>query len=68
MSVPLYDIFSVYPNKDTIWVEAVDNLAAANRCMAEHARENPGPYFIFCQRSCEVVGAVDTSMADAAKA
>jgi hypothetical protein len=68
MSVPLYDIFSGHPSNGAIWVEAVDNLAAANDRMVEYARENPGPYFIFCHKNRVIVASVDTSMTDAAQA
>jgi hypothetical protein len=68
MSAPLYDIFSGHPNEDPLWVEAVDSLAAANQRMAEHARQNPGPYFIFCHKNKAVLASVDTSMSDAAHA
>ena len=68
MSVPPYDIFRGHPNKDPMWIEVLDSLAVARDRMAECAQRNPGPYFIFCHRSCAVVASVDTSMPDAAQA
>jgi hypothetical protein len=65
MTVPPYDIFRGHPNKDATWVEALGSLAAANQCMAEHARQNPGPYFVFCHASREVQSSVDTSKREA---
>jgi hypothetical protein len=59
--MPAYDNFRGHSDKDAMWVEALHNLAAANQRMAEHARQNPGPYFIFCQVSGAVQSSVDTS-------
>ncbi len=66
MSIPPYDIFRGHPNKDATWVEALDSLAAANHRMVEHARQNPGPYFIFCHISRAVQSSIDTSKTKAA--
>jgi hypothetical protein len=67
MSVPLYDIFRGHPNKEPLWLEAVDSLAAAKSRMVEHAQQNPGPYFIFCPTTCAVTASIDTSMSEAAR-
>ncbi len=68
MSIPPYDIFRGHPDKDAVWIEAMDSLAVANYRMAEHARQKPGPYFIFCHTNRVIVASVDTSMTDAAQA
>jgi hypothetical protein len=68
MSIPRYDIFRGHPSKDAMWLEALDSLAVATYRMAEHARQKPGPYFIFCHTNRLIVASVDTSMTDAAKA
>jgi hypothetical protein len=62
MSVPLYDVFCGHPNKEALWIEAVDGLGAANDRMKEHAQRNPGPYFVFCQQTHAVLAAIDTSI------
>jgi hypothetical protein len=68
MSVPPYDIFRGNPNKDPMWLEAVDRVATAKSRMVEHALLKPGPYFIFCHISRTVLATIDTSMRDAAHA
>jgi hypothetical protein len=61
MSVPPYDIFRGHPNKDIMSVEALDSLALAKDRIAECARRNPGPYFIFSHRSSAVVVAPNST-------
>ena len=66
MSVPLYDIFRGHPNKETLWVEAVDDSTAAKERMQYHALQEPGPYFVFCHRTRQVLASVDTSKSNGA--
>jgi hypothetical protein len=61
MKIPQYDIFSGKVDGDSIWLEAVEGLGAANDRMEEHAKRTPGPYFIFCQRTHAVLASIDTS-------
>jgi hypothetical protein len=69
MDVPQYDIFRGRHDEGAAWVEAVDGLDAANERMQYHALQNPGPYFVFCHRTRQVLASIDTStMTDAAQA
>ena len=61
MGVPQYDIFRGRQDEGATWVEAVDGSDAANERMQFHALQNPGPYFIFCQRTRQVLASTDTS-------
>jgi hypothetical protein len=67
MSVPLYDVFRGHPNKEALWIEAVDGLGAANDRMKEHAQRIPGSYFVFCQRTHAVMARIDTSVSSDAQ-
>jgi hypothetical protein len=55
-------------SNDAMWLEAASGLDAARSQMTEHARQNPGPYFIFCQNRRAVLASIDTSMSEAARA
>lgn len=44
---PHFDIFKGVPDKNAVWVERVEGLAAARRRMEELAKERPGSYFVF---------------------
>ena len=46
-SVPVFDIFKGFSDKNAMWVERVSGLAAAQERMGKIAAEVPGPYFIF---------------------
>jgi hypothetical protein len=65
--IPPYDIFRGHPNKDPMWVEALEDSAAAKKRMQYHAMQNPGPYFIFCHKTREVVASIDTSITGPAR-
>jgi hypothetical protein len=67
MSVPLYDVFRGHPNKEALWIEAVDGLGAANDRMKEHAQRIPAPYVVFCQRTHAVMARIDTSVSSDAQ-
>jgi hypothetical protein len=63
MLVPTFDIFAGKPTStDVLWKDAVTGLAAANDRMKELAAENPGPYFVYCVKSRQVLAAIDTSI------
>jgi hypothetical protein len=61
MNIPTYDIFSGYGYKDAEWIEAVPGWGAAVQRMKSLAEQNPGPYFLFCAKSCIILDSVDTS-------
>jgi hypothetical protein len=61
MKFPQFDIFSGIPGKDAVWLEAVYGLVQARDRMTEHAMNQPGPYFVFCQQTRRVLASVDTT-------
>src|SRR5262249_5985084 len=62
MGVPKFDIFhGQYGKTDAVWVEAVEGLASACQRMYALATERPGPYFVFCTVSHEVLDSMDTT-------
>lgn len=56
-----YEIFSGIPDRDAVWIEAVEGLASALERMEKIAEDTPGPYFIFYAQSHSVVARMDTS-------
>jgi len=56
-----YDIFSGSPVEQPLWLESVSGLEAALQRMIERARQVPGPYFVFCVHTKEVLQSIDTS-------
>lgn len=61
MDLAMSDIFSwAAADKDAMWVEAVSDLANAQRRMKEIAAHSPGQYFVFSQESRSVVARADT--------
>ena len=62
MFVPTFDIFAGTPGSlNVLWKEAVPGLGAASERMQQLAAEDPGPYFVFCISSRQVLAVVDTS-------
>jgi hypothetical protein len=61
---PQYDIFSGHIDKDALWLEAVDGPGAACDRMKEHAKQTPGPYFVFCQKTHKVLAHIDTRISE----
>jgi len=58
---PIFDIFRGTPfNKDAVWVEAIEGLAAARNRMEEIAGKIPGSYFVFSVHSHNVLARIDT--------
>jgi len=47
----IFDIFSGPPDRDALWVEAVDGIDQARRRMREIVSQNAGPHFIFHART-----------------
>ena len=61
MTVPTYHIFSGLPDRDALWLEAVEGLGAAHNRMRERAVKSPGAYFVFCPQTHTVLASIDTS-------
>ena len=61
MTVPTYHIFSGLPDRDALWLEAVEGLGAAHDRMRERAVKRPGAYFVFCAQTHTVLASIDTS-------
>jgi hypothetical protein len=60
--IPSCDIFrGRFGDKDVVWVEAVEGLAAARQRMEHFASQAPGPYFVFSSFSHMVLAAIDTT-------
>jgi hypothetical protein len=60
--IPSFDIFTGrFGDKDVVWVEAVEGLAAARQRMEHFASQAPGPYFVFSSFSHMVLAAIDTT-------
>jgi len=62
MRVSQLHIFSGFRDKNALWLESVERLAAANERMKQLAGEEPGPYFVFSTDTSNVVASVDTSI------
>ena len=56
-----FDIFSGELEKDAMWLEAVQGLAAARERMNQIASETPCKYFIFCTANRSVLESIETS-------
>jgi hypothetical protein len=56
-----FDIFSGELEKDAMWLEAVQGLAAARERMNQIASETPGKYFIFSTANRSVLETTETS-------
>jgi hypothetical protein len=61
MPEPMFDIFAGAPDKDALWLEAVDGLSSARRRMEEIAKANPGRYFVFAVRGHAVLAQIETA-------
>ena len=60
--VPAFDVFrGRFGDKDVVWIEAVEGLAAARQRMERFASEVPGPYFVFSSFSHAVLASIDTT-------
>ena len=62
MRVPTFHIFSGFRDKDALWLDSVEGLAAANEKMKQLGAEKPGPYFIFSTDTHKVLASIDTSI------
>jgi hypothetical protein len=56
-----FDIFSGCLEKEPMWLEAARDLNEASQRMKARARTKPGPYFVFCCQTHEIVESIDTS-------
>jgi len=64
MSVPVYDIFSGSCEYDAVWLETAHSLDAACHRMTRFAATAPGPYFVICYDTGEVVTRLNTTRQD----
>ena len=62
MSVPKYDLFMGRTREDGLWLEVSGDLRVAIEGMNERAAKEPGAYFVFSNRTGEIVARVDTSV------
>lgn len=53
---PNFDIFRGLPDKNAVWVEAVEGLSAARDRMEQIARDKPGNYFVFSRMDHSILG------------
>ena len=60
--IPTYDIFAgQFGFTEVLWIESVEGLGNAQERMEKIAWDRPGPYFVFCTRTHQMLAAVDTS-------
>ena len=64
MILETYDIFSGSPEKDPLWLESVTGLEAASTRMQDRARQKPGPYFVYCVHTQQILASTDASAAN----
>jgi hypothetical protein len=58
---PRFHLFSGIPDRDAIWIEAIEGLANASDRMKKLAAEKPGPYFVFSSFTYTVAAEIDTT-------
>jgi hypothetical protein len=56
-----FDIFSGHLEKEPMWLETACSLSEASERMKERARNKPGPYFVFCCETNQIMESIDTS-------
>lgn len=57
-----YEIFSGTLENEPLWLESVPGFAPASQRMNELAQMAPGPYFVFCVHTKEMLASIDTSV------
>jgi hypothetical protein len=57
---PIFDIFSGVPDKNAIWLEAVEGLSNARARMHEIAAQFPGQYFVFSAVSHSILAKTES--------
>jgi hypothetical protein len=60
VSIASFDIFSGESKADAIWLETVEGVSNARDRMEQIAAEKPGPYFVFCVRTSQIVAQTST--------
>lgn len=66
--VPTYDIFAgQFGFTEVLWIESVEGLGNAQERMKDIARHKPGPYFVFCTRTHQMLASVDNSVVEKQK-
>jgi hypothetical protein len=58
MLSPVLHIFKKDASGNPIWIDAVTDLETARHCLSQLASAFPGEYFVFDQRTQEIVDAL----------
>jgi hypothetical protein len=53
--ISAFDVFKRLPDGKPLWIEAVEGLDEARKCMNRLAETAPGDYFIYCEKSGDVI-------------
>jgi len=59
MREPSFDIFSVGPKNNPLWIESVEGLSNARERMEQIAANAPGQYFIFSISSSSMLAQIE---------
>jgi predicted RNase H-like HicB family nuclease len=57
----VFDVFSGRLEQEPMWLETAKSLTEASERMKQRARNKPGPYFVFCCETRQIVESIDTS-------
>ena len=60
MNEETFDIFSVPPEENGLWVEAIEGFSSAQQRMGQIAAEKPGKGFLFSCTDQSVLTRLDT--------
>jgi hypothetical protein len=64
MSSPRLDIFKEDLGGNPVWVAAAVDLDSARRRVSQLAPVSPGEYFVFDQKTCQIVGRLGLNRID----
>jgi hypothetical protein len=67
MRIPTYDLFSGSQDSGPVWLETVEELAAACERMREHSQKSPGEYFVVCATTHKILASIDTTSSQTAR-
>lgn len=56
-----FDIFSGRVEQEPMWLETAHSLNEALERMKHRALSKPGPYFVFCCKTQQIIESIDTS-------
>jgi len=54
--IPVFDIFSTLPDGTPLWMGSVEGFDEARKRMSRLAKNRPGEYFLYSEKSGEVIG------------